>query len=284
MKKTIAKIIKQFSSNKEIFTKSLHTSISSLLKMFLLHKLQQMKFFKPFRLIFRLIIKWSAYTSIFSLVYSIIAKIFSFQYDMTFWFSIIYGLWLVISEGLMEYLTDKSDALFSYIKKLFAKVYFKLSSNSNTLSEAEKLKLKFLEADDLRESNNRLRKGKEAIGEVSSKLNNIDNQIDNQNHNSLVGTATPDYKNLPSSSYWDYAFYGACAAGFILGGYVLYSYFNGDTTTLNYYWDKVKGGGNYLLSYIPDGIKNFVWKKYGLLVILNINLLMVWMVTLILIL
>lgn len=72
-----------------------------------------------------------------------------------------------------------------------------------------------------------------------------------------------DYYNPDNynNSYWNYAYYAAAALTVMAGGYLIFAYFNGDTTTLNYYWDKVKGGFNYIFSYIPDGVKNFVWRK-----------------------
>ena len=82
--KNIKNILKNIISNKNKFKASVKEATLSLLKMFLLNKLEQIKYFKPIFYVLRLFFKWSAFTSIFAAVYTIISKIFSFQYDITF--------------------------------------------------------------------------------------------------------------------------------------------------------------------------------------------------------
>ena len=70
---------------------------------------------------------------------------------------------------------------------------------------------------------------------------------------------SPDYSK--SNKYWNYGFYAAVGLGTIAGAYIAYLYFNGDTNMLHYCWNKTKDGYNYIISYIPESIRNYIWRK-----------------------
>lgn len=193
IKKTIKNFIKQFKTNNQLFRSAVKTSLFSLAKMFLLNKLQKMRFFKPIALIIKVFLKWSAYTSIFSLVFSIVSKIFSLQFDLTFWFAFLYGIWLVISEGLMGYVIESGDTIVSHIKRFFAKVYYKLGSDPKTLDQAKKLQDRYrvLSSDELNDVYSEMDKRDNRNKTRPAPANDWNTERQRSLRRDYVGTSTP---------------------------------------------------------------------------------------------
>lgn len=78
-----------------------------------------------FRILFKylsLFRRWAFHISIFSLVYSAFAQIFTFKYDYRFFASLTYGLFLVGSEILSEYTDHIFDAWYRLLTKISSKV------------------------------------------------------------------------------------------------------------------------------------------------------------------
>ena len=53
---TVKNYFKNFKSNRDILLKSLKTSVMSILKIFLLHKLSNLKYFKPLSIFFKILL------------------------------------------------------------------------------------------------------------------------------------------------------------------------------------------------------------------------------------
>nr|YP_009690171.1 hypothetical protein PPIT_000070 [Porodaedalea pini]QEG56951.1 hypothetical protein PPIT_000070 [Porodaedalea pini] len=261
-KKQLKILLNNLKQKKQVFRSTIKTSLLSLAKMLLLNKLQKMRFFKPISLIIKVFLKWSAYTSIFSLIFSIVSKRFSLQFDLTFWFD---GIWLVISEGLMDYVIESGETIVSHIKRLFAKVYYKLGSDPKTIDQAKKLKGRYrvLSSDELNDVYSEMDRRENRNKTRPAPANDWNTERQRSLRRDFVGTSTPNYYNPDNynHSYWNYAYCAAAALTLMAGGSLIYAYLKEDTATVSYYWDKVKGGFNYIFSYVPDIVNNFVLKK-----------------------
>ena len=140
MLKNLKNIIREFKNNKNSFVSSARSAAFAFAKMLLINRLERIKFFRPMVIITKTFLKWSAYTSIFSVGYSVVCKIFHFQYDLAFWFGLAYGIWLIVSEGLIDYIFEAYTNLDNKAKSLVYNIYNKFSSNPQTVEKANKIK------------------------------------------------------------------------------------------------------------------------------------------------
>ncbi len=236
--KTIKNLIKHIRSNGTNFVASVKSAGVSFAKMLLIYRLEKIRFFRPIVLIFRVFLKWSAYTSMFSLAYSIICKIFHFQYDMTFWFALAYGVWLIASEGIIDYFFEAYDNILDKAKNLVVKIYNKFNSNPQTIEKANRIKnsnLKLQEIiDKFNEEETRKFREREAIrlAELENKrLEELDKLRRERNSNksyfNLFGNkdeteAFTGSETQNKTNYWNYAYYGILILGIIVGGYIAF--------------------------------------------------------------
>lgn len=240
MMKTIKNLIKQIRSNRTIFIASVKSAGVSFAKMLLIYRLEKIRFFRPIVMIFRVFLKWSAYTSMFSLAYSIICKLFHFQYDVTFWFSLAYGVWLVASEGLIDYFFEAYDNIIAKTKNLVVKIYNKFISNPQTIEKANKIKnsnVKLQEIIDKYQEEESIKfKEREAIrwAELENKrLEELDKlrmeryrNKDKSYFNLFGNNETDNLTNSDSqnkTNYWNYVYYGVLILGIIVGGYIAFA-------------------------------------------------------------
>ena len=86
MKKIIKNYIKNYIKNFKINKQNLVSSVKSvglsLIKIFLLNKLQKTRYFKHVSLILLIITKYSLFSIIITFVYGKISNIFVFKYDL----------------------------------------------------------------------------------------------------------------------------------------------------------------------------------------------------------
>ena len=114
---------------------------ANLYKLFYLDKLEQIGFFKKLINGIRIFTKWSTYTYIFGVFAGIIDNFIGFGLDIKLWFGILYGVWLVIYENIFDLSFENYSSIKSFFKNLLTKVYEKLGSKTETVQEAEKIKM-----------------------------------------------------------------------------------------------------------------------------------------------
>lgn len=253
MKKTFAKIIKQFNSNKQVFLASLKTSATSLIKMFLLHRLSKMKYFKPVSLILKIFIKWSSITTVLSLVYSLICSAIGLKYDLTFFIGIFTALWVLFTDFSLDYVFDIWDKILEYYNKILTKILKRLEQNPKTKEESSKIKDMYAKTKESEKFVNQDEVAKYYI------------EKSKQEH---VIKVTPDYTQYNSKSFFNFDFKDILhIAPYIIGAIILVS-------TGCYYLDQVKAihdgfvtAKNWLYDFIyvknciPTSVRSWFWRK-----------------------
>ena len=137
MVKFIKKYLRNVKINKGILFSSLKASAGAIIKIFLLHKLQQIKYYKPIMFILKIILKWSTISTLLSIAYTIICKIWGVSYDLTFFISILSGIWIIITEISLDSIYQIWDSIINIYNKLLAKIVVKLSESKNKTSDTE---------------------------------------------------------------------------------------------------------------------------------------------------
>nr|YP_009690325.1 hypothetical protein Fomme_000095 [Fomitiporia mediterranea]QEG57105.1 hypothetical protein Fomme_000095 [Fomitiporia mediterranea] len=153
MKRIYGKVIKHFQSNNQNIKSLFRSLIISISKTFLLNRLSKIRYFRPIVKTLRVFFKWSSYSALFVVIYSMLGKIFYFQYDLAFWHSLFYGAYLLYSEGILEYIFDACEYLYKKMNKQFSNIFYKLESNPKTIEQAHKIKdkVKIFTVEELRE-------------------------------------------------------------------------------------------------------------------------------------
>ena len=90
--------IKELKVNKSILIKSLTSLTGAIFKLLLINKLESMKLYRPISILLKIILKWSAFSTILTVVYTILCSITGFKYDFTFVISVLSAVWVIISE------------------------------------------------------------------------------------------------------------------------------------------------------------------------------------------
>lgn len=137
MKTFLKRYLKQLKINREILLSSLKASIGAIIKIFLLHKLQQLKYYKPVMIVLRIILKWSALSSLISIGNTLLGQLLGFNYNLTFIISFLSAIWTIISELSLDSIYHIWEYLINMYNKLLAKMYVRLSNSKSKGSETE---------------------------------------------------------------------------------------------------------------------------------------------------
>nr|YP_010470499.1 hypothetical protein N4M07_mgp065 [Inonotus hispidus]UVF37987.1 hypothetical protein [Inonotus hispidus] len=132
--------LKDFKINKNLLFKSLTSLSGALLKIFLLNRLQNMKYFKTISILLRVIVKWSAFSSILTILYSIVCSISGFKYDATFFISLLSAFWVIITELSFDSVFNVWDYILDNYNKLLAKIELRLSKSPENQGKIKQIR------------------------------------------------------------------------------------------------------------------------------------------------
>nr|YP_009690416.1 hypothetical protein PSUO_000067 [Coniferiporia sulphurascens]QEG57196.1 hypothetical protein PSUO_000067 [Coniferiporia sulphurascens] len=127
--KNMKQIIKTIIKNKKIIQKSTTTLVKTIMKLFLINKV--VGFFPkwmvaPLTIVIKILFKLSTYATIASVLSTIVSSMLdvNFAFNWAFWSSLLYGIYLIVSEGLWDYIGE----YFPKFKSLATK-YWNIVSN-----------------------------------------------------------------------------------------------------------------------------------------------------------
>ena len=144
MLKNINKILKNYTKNFKLNKQNLVSSVKSagfsLIKIFLLNRLQKIKHFKHVSLILLIITKWSLFSIITTFVYGKISSIFGFKYDLDFFIGFGSAIGAIYSEVSWDMVSDYWLKIVDLYNRFIAKIVVKLSENPDTVDYSKKAK------------------------------------------------------------------------------------------------------------------------------------------------
>lgn len=170
------------------------------------------KYFKPLLRLVTLFRYWLLGTFIMSLIYTMISKIFNFNYDYMFFVSIGYGLFLVFKEYIYSYYLDFNGSIFELLDKISNKLQGKVVDDSvlvdqKSVDKINKVKNEYINLDDVAKENR------------SSQFNS--------NNNDSLRKSYKDFKsNDDYSVFKDWRFWSATAI-ITIGVVSVIMYYNG---------------------------------------------------------
>ena len=140
MNKLIKNYIKNFKINKQNLVSSVRSTGLSLVKIFLLHKLQKIRHFKHISLILLIITKWSLFSIILTFIYGKISSIFGFKYDLDFIISFSSAIGALYSEVSWDMVHDYWLKIVDLYNRFIAKIVVKLSEKPETVEYSNRAK------------------------------------------------------------------------------------------------------------------------------------------------
>ena len=140
IKNYIKNYIKNFKINKQNLVNSVRSTGLSLVKIFLLHKLQKIRHFKHISLILLIITKWSLFSIIITFIYGKISSIFGFKYDLDFIIGFGSAIGAIYSEVSWDMVHDYWRNIVDLYNKFIAKIVVKLSENPDTVEYSNRTK------------------------------------------------------------------------------------------------------------------------------------------------
>ena len=140
IKNYIKNYIKNFKINKQNLVSSVKSVGLSLIKIFLLNKLQKTRYFKHVSLILLIITKYSLFSIIITFVYGKISSIFGFKYDLDFIIGFCSAIGAIYSEVSWDMVYDYWLKIVDLYNRFIAKIVVKLSEKPETVEFSNRAK------------------------------------------------------------------------------------------------------------------------------------------------